>query len=160
MLLSHLGGIRHYVKKGEKSENELSEPNKSKDSPPSTREKEVYNKEKFDSISKALTLFQDDELMSKPGTEYLYTTHGWTLVCKYLALLCTNIASSCFRSVLSSRELVKRNLLSRLNGFSPSLASATQNWMSPIQSYTIEQSKHILTPLSQCMTNFVSSAIT
>jgi serine beta-lactamase-like protein LACTB, mitochondrial len=93
MLLSHLGGIRHYVKKGEKSENEISEPNKSKDLPLSTREKEVYNKEKFDSISKALTLFQDDELMSKPGTEYLYTTHGWTLVCKYLALLCTNIAS-------------------------------------------------------------------
>jgi serine beta-lactamase-like protein LACTB, mitochondrial len=82
MLLSHLGGIRHYVKKGEKSENELSEPNKIKDSPLSTREKEVYNKEKFDSITKALTLFQDDELMSKPGTQYLYTTHGWTLVCK------------------------------------------------------------------------------
>jgi serine beta-lactamase-like protein LACTB, mitochondrial len=84
LLLSHLGGIRHYVKKGEKPESELSEPNskdkEKSDKPKSTREKEVYNKERFDSIEKALTLFQDDELMSKPGTEYLYTTHGWTLV--------------------------------------------------------------------------------
>jgi serine beta-lactamase-like protein LACTB, mitochondrial len=87
MLLSHLGGIRHYVKKGEKSENELSEPSKNKDLPLSTREKEVYNKENFDSISKALTLFQNDELMSKPGTHYLYTTHGWTLVCKLISFL-------------------------------------------------------------------------
>lgn len=44
--------------------------------------------------------------------------------------------------MLSSRELAKRILLSRLKGFSHSSASASQNWMSPIQSFTIEQSKH------------------
>ncbi|XP_059475088.1 serine beta-lactamase-like protein LACTB, mitochondrial [Neocloeon triangulifer] len=85
MILSHIGGIRHYVKKGEKAESELSEPNSKKGkekekAEKSTREKEVYNKEKYDSIEKALTMFQNDELMFQPGTDYLYTTHGWTLV--------------------------------------------------------------------------------
>ncbi|CAB3373142.1 Hypothetical predicted protein [Cloeon dipterum] len=79
MILSHMGGIRHYVKKGEQSENELSEPELKKKEK-STREKEVYNKERFESVEKALKLFDGDELLSKPGTEYLYTTHGWTLV--------------------------------------------------------------------------------
>ncbi|XP_047473617.1 serine beta-lactamase-like protein LACTB, mitochondrial [Penaeus chinensis] len=41
---------------------------------------EYYIKEKFESIEEALKLFQDDELFFKPGTGYLYTTHGWTVV--------------------------------------------------------------------------------
>merc|ERR1719228_1084958 len=72
-LCSHMGGIRHYERKktgdetdeGKKDEFEL---------------KEYYIKEKFDSTEKSLDLFRNDELMSKPGTKFLYSTHGFTLL--------------------------------------------------------------------------------
>lgn len=41
---------------------------------------EYYLAKKFKSVRESLALFEKDELCSKPGTEYLYTTHGWTLV--------------------------------------------------------------------------------
>ncbi|KAF4521214.1 hypothetical protein B566_EDAN010753 [Ephemera danica] len=72
--------------KGEEPEVELSDPDKNsrkkkdeKDKK-STRQIEVYNKDKFETVEKALKLFQDDELLSNPGSKYNYTTHGWTLV--------------------------------------------------------------------------------
>lgn len=43
-------------------------------------DKEFYSKERFASVQDALKIFQDDDLMFKPGTSFLYTTHGWTLV--------------------------------------------------------------------------------
>ncbi|CAD5123850.1 DgyrCDS12156 [Dimorphilus gyrociliatus] len=70
-LLSHFGGIRHYLKCNQKSstpvENELLIP-------------EYYNKKRYKTISEALSIFKDDELCSLPGTEFLYTTYGWTLI--------------------------------------------------------------------------------
>ncbi|XP_076065583.1 serine beta-lactamase-like protein LACTB, mitochondrial [Oratosquilla oratoria] len=42
--------------------------------------KEYFIKEEFKDIESALKLFQDDDLFFKPGTGYLYTTHGWTLI--------------------------------------------------------------------------------
>ncbi|KAK4321605.1 hypothetical protein Pmani_007607 [Petrolisthes manimaculis] len=41
---------------------------------------EYYIKEEFESIKEALELFQNDDLFFKPGTRYMYTTHGWTVV--------------------------------------------------------------------------------
>lgn len=43
-------------------------------------EAEFYSKRNFKSVKEALSLFQNDNLCSKPGTEYLYTTHGYTLL--------------------------------------------------------------------------------
>jgi serine beta-lactamase-like protein LACTB len=84
--VSHLAGIRHYVKKDEPEVEQSSPEENSKEDKDkkSTRQIEVYNKEKFDSIEKALKMFQDDELLSEPGTKFLYTTHGWTLVGIYI----------------------------------------------------------------------------
>lgn len=41
---------------------------------------EYHIKEEFDTIQEALELFQNDELFFKPGSDFLYTTHGWTVV--------------------------------------------------------------------------------
>ncbi|XP_070536043.1 serine beta-lactamase-like protein LACTB, mitochondrial [Ptychodera flava] len=42
--------------------------------------KEFLIKEKCDSVTEALKMFQNDPLKHKPGTKYAYTTHGWTVV--------------------------------------------------------------------------------
>ena len=34
----------------------------------------------YKSVTEALALFKDDPLTSEPGTKYLYTTFGWTLI--------------------------------------------------------------------------------
>ena len=61
-LLGHLGGIRHY-----KSD--------SNDDP------EGGNTKHFaDSIRAGLDFFKNDPLVAKPGTEFHYSTHGYTLV--------------------------------------------------------------------------------
>ncbi|XP_072409203.1 serine beta-lactamase-like protein LACTB, mitochondrial isoform X1 [Chiloscyllium punctatum] len=41
---------------------------------------EFYIKEKFDSVFKSLELFENDPLMFKPGSQFLYSTHAWTLL--------------------------------------------------------------------------------
>ena len=41
---------------------------------------EYHIKDEFDSVEKSLKLFADDDLMHAPGSKYLYSTHGWTLV--------------------------------------------------------------------------------
>ncbi|CAC5419656.1 LACTB [Mytilus coruscus] len=42
--------------------------------------KEYYIQKAFKSITESLTLFQDDPLVHKPGSKFLYTSHGWTLI--------------------------------------------------------------------------------
>ncbi len=56
-LLMHQGGVRHYRNDGEMQ---------------STRH--------YDALREALQLFQDDPLLFEPGTRYLYTTYGYTLL--------------------------------------------------------------------------------
>jgi CubicO group peptidase (beta-lactamase class C family) len=56
-LLGHLGGIRHYQKKGE-----------------------AQGKEQYLSLQDSLEIFKDDPLVSEPGTKYHYTTYGYTLL--------------------------------------------------------------------------------
>jgi len=60
-LLGHLGGIRHY-----KSE--------SQDDP------EIGNTKHFESLADGIKFFADDPLVAKPGTEFHYSTQGYTLV--------------------------------------------------------------------------------
>jgi serine beta-lactamase-like protein LACTB len=72
-LISHTSGIRHYEKKNEIN-NEKSEGGSD------TSLKEFYIKENFKTTKDALELFIKDELLSEPGTEFFYTTHGFTLL--------------------------------------------------------------------------------
>merc|ERR1719481_2474962 len=70
-LCCHMSGVRHYTRKGEKDEDEFSL-------------KEYYIKETFKTTDESLKLFQDDELLSSPGSEFHYTTHGYTLLAKVI----------------------------------------------------------------------------
>jgi len=72
-LCSHLSGVRHYEKK--KSDKADDSENKEE-----FEQKEYYIKEKFDTTAASLDLFKTDELLSKPGTAFHYTTHGFTLL--------------------------------------------------------------------------------
>nr|7V21_A Chain A, Serine beta-lactamase-like protein LACTB, mitochondrial [Homo sapiens]7V21_B Chain B, Serine beta-lactamase-like protein LACTB, mitochondrial [Homo sapiens]7V21_C Chain C, Serine beta-lactamase-like protein LACTB, mitochondrial [Homo sapiens]7V21_D Chain D, Serine beta-lactamase-like protein LACTB, mitochondrial [Homo sapiens] len=67
LLISHLSGIRHYG--------------------------ELYLREKFENSIESLRLFKNDPLFFKPGSQFLYSTFGYTLLaaiverasgCKYL----------------------------------------------------------------------------
>jgi CubicO group peptidase (beta-lactamase class C family) len=61
-LLGHLAGIRHYH-------------------PNSENDPEVYNIKHFDNpIDGGLKFFENDSLLSKPGTQFHYSTHGYTVV--------------------------------------------------------------------------------
>ena len=75
-LVSHLSGIRHYDKKKEESSDQTKDNNRKKrnnnnnnnnNGSRDTEFKEFYLNQKFESVSKALDLFKDDELLSKPG---------------------------------------------------------------------------------------------
>ena len=63
-LVSHLSGIRHYEKKPEKSSDEKTKTDKKSDE---FQNKEYHIKDYYDNVQKSLILFQDDDLMSKPG---------------------------------------------------------------------------------------------
>nr|CAD7459355.1 unnamed protein product [Timema tahoe] len=89
LLASHLAGIRHYDKepedknKGKDNKGGKNHKNKGKDETQSTsdsRFKEFFYKHKFKDVEESLKIFKDDDLVSKPGTSFLYTTHGWTLI--------------------------------------------------------------------------------
>ncbi len=58
-LLSHLGGVRHYLKKGEK------EMDQSKVG--DGRFQEFHLCRRFGSVGEALDIFKEDELLAKPG---------------------------------------------------------------------------------------------
>ena len=55
-LLSHLGGIRHY------------------------RGNEWGSGRRYASVLESLDVFKDDPLVHEPGTRFLYSTHGYTLL--------------------------------------------------------------------------------
>ncbi|XP_051898610.1 serine beta-lactamase-like protein LACTB, mitochondrial isoform X2 [Pristis pectinata] len=91
LLVSHLSGIRHYEKDVQKireqKEKEKRQRLVEETAEPKTRQnkkefehKEYYIKEKFENISKSLKLFENDPLVFKPGSQFLYSTHAWTLL--------------------------------------------------------------------------------
>lgn len=57
LLLSHLGGIRHY-----------------------NGAEDFGSTRNYESVRGALRIFQDDELMHEPGTKYLYSTYGFNVL--------------------------------------------------------------------------------
>ncbi|XP_059801946.1 serine beta-lactamase-like protein LACTB, mitochondrial [Hypanus sabinus] len=92
LLVSHLSGIRHYEKdvkkvreqkkkdkKGQKLVKDTAEPKTCRNKKEFEYE-EYYIKEKFENISKSLKLFENDPLVFKPGDQFLYSTHAWTLL--------------------------------------------------------------------------------
>ncbi|XP_071502992.1 serine beta-lactamase-like protein LACTB, mitochondrial, partial [Diadema antillarum] len=73
------------VEKGDKPKSEKGDKPKSekvdkKQNVPDSSFEEMVSKREFKSIRKSLDLFKDDPLVHKPGSKYLYTTHGWTLI--------------------------------------------------------------------------------
>lgn len=40
----------------------------------------LFSQDHYDTVTEAISIFKDDPLLSDPGTSYLYTTHGWTLL--------------------------------------------------------------------------------
>ncbi|CAN7983856.1 unnamed protein product, partial [Ixodes hexagonus] len=55
-------------------------PQKTYNGKPDTAAEEFYLNRKFKTVEEALELFKNDDLLSEPGTKYLYTTFGWTLI--------------------------------------------------------------------------------
>ncbi|XP_073508810.1 serine beta-lactamase-like protein LACTB, mitochondrial [Phyllobates terribilis] len=103
LLVSHISGIRHYEKDiqkirkkiGKKSseipvddtestrigEQRRSKPDTAKSQKSAALEpEEFYIKDKFNSVIEALELFKNDPLVFKPGSQFLYSTHAWTLL--------------------------------------------------------------------------------
>lgn len=48
--------------------------------PPDTVYEEFYSRKKYKNVAEALEMFKNDPLEAKPGSKYLYTTHGFTLI--------------------------------------------------------------------------------
>ncbi|XP_043226002.1 serine beta-lactamase-like protein LACTB, mitochondrial isoform X2 [Amphibalanus amphitrite] len=42
--------------------------------------KEFHTTDKYDNVGEALSVFKDDELIHKPGSDFHYSTHGYTLI--------------------------------------------------------------------------------
>jgi len=71
-------GIRHYWKKDEAEiENEFTLA-------------EYYLNRSYRTVTDALSIFLNDELLHQPGTKWLYTTHGYTLLSAILERVCDN----------------------------------------------------------------------
>ena len=92
-LLSNLSGIRHYTKKESETFSKLGTGKlKSSDQKSSDQtieatkvvkefdQLEYFSKKHYKSVSEALDMFKDDELLHFPGKKFSYSTHGWTLI--------------------------------------------------------------------------------
>jgi CubicO group peptidase (beta-lactamase class C family) len=63
LLAGHMGGVRHYT-----------------DRLGLTFLKEMFNRQRYASVTDALEIFADDPLLYEPGTGFQYSTHGYTLL--------------------------------------------------------------------------------
>ncbi|XP_029431256.1 serine beta-lactamase-like protein LACTB, mitochondrial isoform X2 [Rhinatrema bivittatum] len=68
-----------------KNEAATAKPEQDKETRPAREKKEFdkeeyYLKEKFENVIASLELFKNDPLVFKPGSQFLYSTHAWTLV--------------------------------------------------------------------------------
>lgn len=63
LLAGHMGGVRHYTSGFGR-----------------TFLKETFNRERYTSVTDALEIFADDPLLYEPGTGFVYSTHGYTLL--------------------------------------------------------------------------------
>ncbi|VDM17566.1 unnamed protein product [Hydatigera taeniaeformis] len=69
-LLSHTSGIRHYHKSKDENDDEYTG--------------EMLSTKACDSALDSLAIFQNDALLYRPGEDYLYSTHGFTVVAAVL----------------------------------------------------------------------------
>jgi len=63
LLAGHMGGVRHYTDRFGR-----------------TFLKEMFNRERYASVTDALEIFADDPLLYEPGTGFQYSIHGYTLL--------------------------------------------------------------------------------
>ncbi len=63
LLAGHMGGVRHYTSRIGR-----------------TFLKEMFNRERYASVTDALEIFADDPLLYEPSTGFQYSTHGYTLL--------------------------------------------------------------------------------
>ena len=72
----------HYDEtKSDSEKQELEKSNrKEKNNNGEFKMEEYYIKDHYKTVKDAINIFKDDPLLKKPGTDYLYTTHGWTLL--------------------------------------------------------------------------------
>ncbi len=68
-LVSHTAGVRHYLKKGDKVDDESDTGD--------AKYAEFRSKEKFESVESALNIFKNDELLSSPGMPTCLFTLGF-----------------------------------------------------------------------------------
>lgn len=73
-IASHTAGIRHY-KKAENDDSKDTDNGQGDGKYP-----EFYSNKPYKTIKDALEVFQNDDLLCEPGTEFNYTTHGFTLL--------------------------------------------------------------------------------
>jgi serine beta-lactamase-like protein LACTB len=62
---------------------------------------EYFIKDHYDSVLDSLTLFSKDDLLHAPGTQFHYTTHGWTL----LSAVIERVSGQPFLDLLHSNVL-------------------------------------------------------
>ena len=70
-LCCHLSGVRHYDRKEDEGKVKVNGE---------FQKEEYYIKEHFSTTDESVALFKDDALLSAPGQEFHYTTHGFTLL--------------------------------------------------------------------------------
>jgi len=108
-LVSHLSGIRHYSKKPVVLPKTNNEPNGTAEEKVSQEfnKEEYYIRDYYNHVRDSLLLFQDDELFFKPGSSFLYTTHGWTLISAVVEEVATKPFPKYMKSIF--HELGLRN---------------------------------------------------
>lgn len=78
MLAGHLGGIRHY------------------------KDNEFLNSKHYDNVVAGLVIFQDDPLVSSPGTKFSYSSYGFNLLSAAIEKACAEDFLSCMRDLVFS----------------------------------------------------------
>lgn len=76
MLAGHLGGIRHY------------------------KDNEFLNSKHYDNVVAGLVIFQDDPLVSPPGTKFNYSSYGFNLLSAAIEKACAEDFLSCMRDLV------------------------------------------------------------
>ncbi|XP_055346819.1 serine beta-lactamase-like protein LACTB, mitochondrial [Paramacrobiotus metropolitanus] len=116
-LVSHLGGIRHYskIKKPDATTDDTASLLKNEKDIPVKQpvlarynefeEKEYYIKEHYKTINESLNIFKDDPLLNEPGEEYLYTTHGWTLLCAVIEAVTKRKITDCLKDLFRDLDM-------------------------------------------------------
>ncbi len=78
MLAGHLGGIRHY------------------------KDNEFLNSKHYDTVVAGLAIFQNDPLISSPGTKFNYSSYGFNLLSAAIEKVCAEDFLSCMRDLVFS----------------------------------------------------------